>query len=565
MRVNKSRPCHGSNYTRGRTGPVAYLVVHYVGALGTAEQNAAYYGSTAGIGASAHYFVGHGGEVWQSVEEGDTAWHCGAKSYRHPKCRNGNAIGVELCCRRRGDLSAGAGATEGWYFERSTVRSAAQLADKDIAYVKGQMGYGQSGSGGSSVRGSGGVSAPEIKDYSDYIQAMAEAKKEAALRQLQAAYEKNLAQLEQARGEIAPTYEAARNRAAGQAAQSRRQFNEYAAVHGLGSGAGSQAQLALSNDLQGTLGDLSAREADALGKLELERAQAEVDYNAALAQARSQGDYELAQQLYAEKVRQDEALAQWTKWQAQQDYQNSYFDWQRQQAQRSDEREAALAEARASGESEEQLRDMLFQYAQSTGDYGALEAYYTPQQIARLEEQWRAKANQTARDEEAEALEQARKEAEWAAKYGDYTALKELGVDTDYLERTQAAQLAAKSGSRTTSTAKGSTGYKPRLTVSQVDKAIDNGRITDQVKQDFRYYYGVDYDTFFETGEGDGTDGEGAISEYNFNTALDTLAGLMSRGEWKLARKGIDNLKGRLTRSQRIELERLIKGFAEGT
>ncbi len=133
---------------------------------------------------------------------------------------------------------------------RNAKGYAAQLADKDIAYVKGQMGYGQSGSGGSSVRGSGGVSAPEIKDYSDYIQAMAEAKKEAALRQLQAAYEKNLAQLEQARGEIAPTYEAARNRAAGQAAQSRRQFNEYAAVHGLGSGAGSQAQLALSNDLQ---------------------------------------------------------------------------------------------------------------------------------------------------------------------------------------------------------------------------------------------------------------------------------------------------------------------------
>ncbi len=131
MRVNKSRPCHGSNYTRGRTGPVAYLVVHYVGALGTAEQNAAYYGSTAGIGASAHYFVGHGGEVWQSVEEGDTAWHCGAKSYRHPTCRNGNAIGVELCCRRRRDLGAGAGATEGWYFERSTVCAAVELC-RDI-------------------------------------------------------------------------------------------------------------------------------------------------------------------------------------------------------------------------------------------------------------------------------------------------------------------------------------------------------------------------------------------------------------------------------------------------
>lgn len=131
MTVNKSRPCHPSNYRRGRTGPVEYLVVHYVGAAGTAEQNAAYYGSRADIGASAHYFVGHGGEVWQSVEEADTAWHCGAASYRHGACRNGNAIGVELCCRRRGDLGAGAADTEGWYFEPETVRSAVELC-RDI-------------------------------------------------------------------------------------------------------------------------------------------------------------------------------------------------------------------------------------------------------------------------------------------------------------------------------------------------------------------------------------------------------------------------------------------------
>lgn len=127
----KSRPCHPTNYRQGRPGPVEYLVLHYVGAAGTAEQNAAYYGSTANIGASAHYFVGHGGEIWQSVDEQDTAWHCGAKSYRHSACRNGNAIGVELCCRRRGDLPAGAAATQGWYFEPETVDAAVELC-RDI-------------------------------------------------------------------------------------------------------------------------------------------------------------------------------------------------------------------------------------------------------------------------------------------------------------------------------------------------------------------------------------------------------------------------------------------------
>lgn len=391
---------------------------------------------------------------------------------------------------------------------RNAKGYAAQLADRDIAYVKGQLGDGPNSGGSASGRGSsagaGSGSAPQVNDHSDYLRALAQAKEEMAAKQLQAAYEKNLAQLDRAREEIAPAYEAARNRAAGQAAQSRREFNEYAAAHGLGSGVGSQAQLALANHLQGALGELSAREADALGQLELERAQAGADYNAALAQAKSEGDYELARQLYAEKVRQDEAAAQWAKWQAQQDYQSSYFDWQRQQAQRSEERQAALEQARVSGESEEQLRDMLFQYAQSTGDYGSLEAYYTPQQIARLEAQWRSRREQDAREEQARAQETARKEAEWAAKYGDYAALRELGVDTGYLERTQSAQLeqlAAKGTAKSGTASKGAAAYKPRLTVSQVDKAIDNGRITDQVKRDFQYYYGVDYDAFFETGE----------------------------------------------------------------
>lgn len=123
--VHRESPCHSSNYRSGRKAGVEYLVIHYVGATGDAKANARYYGSTANIGASAHYFVGHGPspEVWQSVAEGDTAWHVGAKRYLHSRCRNDNSIGIELCCHQDGNGV--------WYFDPATVEVGIQLA-RDI-------------------------------------------------------------------------------------------------------------------------------------------------------------------------------------------------------------------------------------------------------------------------------------------------------------------------------------------------------------------------------------------------------------------------------------------------
>ncbi|WP_161843730.1 peptidoglycan recognition family protein [Pseudoflavonifractor sp. 524-17] len=124
LEINKSRLCHPENYTRGRREPITYLVIHYVGALGSAEENAQYYGSRGGIGASAHYFVDHspGASVWQSVPEGHTAWHCGRSDgrYKHPKCRNANSIGIEMCCHK--DKSGA------WYFDPETVDRTVELA-----------------------------------------------------------------------------------------------------------------------------------------------------------------------------------------------------------------------------------------------------------------------------------------------------------------------------------------------------------------------------------------------------------------------------------------------------
>ena len=112
--------CDPSNYRAGRTQPVRYIVMHYTANNGdTAKNNCDYYHRVGGLQASAHYFCDEHG-VMQSVREGDTAWHCGARAYWHPECRNGNSIGIEMCSRKRADGS--------YYIKPETVANAAALA-----------------------------------------------------------------------------------------------------------------------------------------------------------------------------------------------------------------------------------------------------------------------------------------------------------------------------------------------------------------------------------------------------------------------------------------------------
>ena len=114
---------------RGDVGRIKYIVIHYVGATGGAEANCRYYAGQY-VGASAHYYVDFDGSIWQSVEDGDIAWHCGAKSYVHPECRNSNSIGVELCVRNSGSNAAD---SRDWYFEDATVQAAIRLTRELMA------------------------------------------------------------------------------------------------------------------------------------------------------------------------------------------------------------------------------------------------------------------------------------------------------------------------------------------------------------------------------------------------------------------------------------------------
>lgn len=112
-------------------GQIKYLVKHYVGANGGAEANCRYFYSTY-RGASAHFFIGHNGEIWQCVEENDTAWHCGAKKYKHKECRNSNSIGVELCVKKDKNGK--------WYYAEETKQAAIQL----FAYLMDKYGIDES-------------------------------------------------------------------------------------------------------------------------------------------------------------------------------------------------------------------------------------------------------------------------------------------------------------------------------------------------------------------------------------------------------------------------------------
>ena len=112
--------CNTNNYRAGRTQPVRYIVMHYTANNGdTAKNNCDYYHRVGGLQASAHYFCDEHGAM-QSVRECDTAWHCGARAYWHPECRNGNSIGIEMCSRKRADGS--------YYILPETVANAAALA-----------------------------------------------------------------------------------------------------------------------------------------------------------------------------------------------------------------------------------------------------------------------------------------------------------------------------------------------------------------------------------------------------------------------------------------------------
>ena len=118
MKINKLI-AHSSNFTKGRKQKIQFLVIHYTANNGDLAKSNYNYFKSPNRNASAHYFVDEK-EIWQSIENNDTAWHCGTNGkYYHNKCRNYNSIGIELCSEKDSKGN--------YYFNSETINNAIEL------------------------------------------------------------------------------------------------------------------------------------------------------------------------------------------------------------------------------------------------------------------------------------------------------------------------------------------------------------------------------------------------------------------------------------------------------
>ena len=131
MNINKNTNFKTHN-TSKRTGAIKYIVIHYVGATGDAKNNVDYYNNPSTTGASADFFVGHNGDVWQYNPDikARYSWAVGGKkqsSYGgslYGIAKNNNSVSIEMCVKTKGGKAAN---SPDWYFTEETINSTIEL------------------------------------------------------------------------------------------------------------------------------------------------------------------------------------------------------------------------------------------------------------------------------------------------------------------------------------------------------------------------------------------------------------------------------------------------------
>ena len=158
----------------------------------------------------------------------------------------------------------------------------------------------------------GGISSLEYGAGSDayqYIRDMFAQQAAAQLAALKSTYEQNVLDYQAQDDLISAEAQRQRNQAAAQNEIQRMYMNEMGIMQGLNTGTTGQMALARSAALQGNLASIGTQEQQALSDSALERSKLKAQYSAAVDQAVAQNNYELANALYQEYVRQD-TLAQ---------------------------------------------------------------------------------------------------------------------------------------------------------------------------------------------------------------------------------------------------------------
>ena len=136
LKINKNGGSALHN-TSKRPGRIVYLAIHYVGALGDAKANVNHYNKLTTTNASADFFVGHNGDIWQYNPDPVKryCWAVGGNKYNngggrlYGKATNKNTIHIEMCVKLRGSHETPPAANHpDWYITEETLAATIELA-----------------------------------------------------------------------------------------------------------------------------------------------------------------------------------------------------------------------------------------------------------------------------------------------------------------------------------------------------------------------------------------------------------------------------------------------------
>ena len=134
IKINPNPNFEPEHNTYAREGGIEFIALHYVGALGDAKANVEYYNQLSTTGASADFYCGFAGDIWQynmDIEKRACKAVGGGRQTSYGGAffgvaKNMNVVSVEMCVRN----STGKGQEPNsptWYFEQATVDSAVRL------------------------------------------------------------------------------------------------------------------------------------------------------------------------------------------------------------------------------------------------------------------------------------------------------------------------------------------------------------------------------------------------------------------------------------------------------
>ena len=122
--------------TTKRPGKIEWIAIHYVGALGDAKANINHYNKLSTTNASADFFVGHSGDIWQYNPDPVKryCWAVGGSKYNngggllYGKATNKNTIHIEMCVKLKGTHKTPPAANHpDWYITEETLAATIEL------------------------------------------------------------------------------------------------------------------------------------------------------------------------------------------------------------------------------------------------------------------------------------------------------------------------------------------------------------------------------------------------------------------------------------------------------